>query len=192
MADSIGLLSDSVRAVSLGRSGASQTVSGAVLRSQQLQGISMVSSLAMTSHSDGGSHVAGGFTAPRRPTFVSASDVAETTPVLRAPAGRSVSIAESYLQSTMVPVPGMSQQAHKREHLLEEACIKMAWGIEVLHQQYYERVQEDYASMPVGGSGLGPSLMTWVGTGAVPVAGPSGCVPPVPRGQGAGPVPPAS
>ena len=67
----------------------------------------------------------------------------------------------------------------------------MAWGIEVLHQQYYERVQQIYASMPVGGSGLSSSLMTQVGTGTVPVAGPSGCVPPAPRGQGTQPVPPA-
>ena len=67
----------------------------------------------------------------------------------------------------------------------------MAWGIEVLHQQYYERVQQIYASMPVGGSGLGSSLMTQVGTGTVPVAGPSGCVPPATQGQGTRPVPPA-
>ena len=33
--------------------------------------------------------------------------------------------------------------------------------------------------------------MTQVGTGTVPVAGPSGCVPPAPRGQGTRPVPPA-
>ena len=39
-----------------------------------------------------------------------------------------------------VPVPGMSQQAHERERLLE-APLQMAWDIEVLHQQYYERVQ---------------------------------------------------
>ena len=55
-----------------------------------------------------------------------------------------------------VPVPGMSQQAHERERLLEEARLHMAWGIEVLHQQYYERVQQIYASMPVGGMGLAP------------------------------------
>ena len=90
-----------------------------------------------------------------------------------------------------VPVPGMSQQAHVRERLLEEACLQMAWGIEVLHQQYYERVQQIYASMPVGGSGLSSSLMTQVGTGTVPMAGPSGCVPPAPWGQGTRPVPPA-
>ena len=41
------------------------------------------------------------------------------------------------------------------------------------------------------GSGLSSSLMTQVGTGTVPVAGPSGCVPPAPRGQGTRPVPPA-
>ena len=90
-----------------------------------------------------------------------------------------------------VPVPGMSQQAHQRERLLEEARLQMAWGIEVLHQQYYERVQQIYASMPVGGSGLSSSLMTQVGTGTVPVAGPRGCVPPAPQGQGTQPVPPA-
>ena len=55
-----------------------------------------------------------------------------------------------------VLVPGMSQQAHERERLLEEARLQMAWGIEVLHQQYYERVQQIYASMPVGGVGLAP------------------------------------
>ena len=85
----------------------------------------------------------------------------------------------------------MSQQVHEWEPLLEEARLQMAWGIEVLHQQYYERVQEICASMPVGGSGLGPSLLTRMETGAVPVAGTSGCVPPAPRGQGTGPVPPA-
>ena len=85
----------------------------------------------------------------------------------------------------------MSQQAHEIERLLEEARLQMAWGIEVLHQQYCERVQQIYASMPVGGSGLSSSLMTQVGTGTVPVAGPSGCVPPAPRGQGTWPVPPA-
>ena len=105
MEDSIGLLSDSVRAVSLGRSGASQTVSGAVSRSQQPQGIGTVLSLAVTSHGDGESNAAGGYKAPRRPTFVSASEVAETTPASRAPAGRSVSIAEPLLQSTMVSAP---------------------------------------------------------------------------------------
>ena len=100
--------------------------------------------------------------------------------------------AYNYLVGTSpVPVPGMSQQAHERERLLEEARLQMAWGIEVLHQQYYERVQQIYASMPVGGSGLSSSLMTQVGTGAVPVAGPRGCVPPAPRGQGTQPVPPA-
>ena len=83
-----------------------------------------------------------------------------------------------------VPVPGMSQQAHEIERLLEEARLQMAWGIEVPHQQYCERVQQIYASMPVGGSGLSSSLMAQVGTGTVPVAGPSGCVPPAPRGQG--------
>ena len=92
--------------------------------------------------------------------------------------------AYNYLVGTSpVPVPGMSQQAHERERLLEEARLQMAWGIEVLHQQYYERVQQIYASMPVGGSGLSSSLMTQVGTGAVPVAGPRGCVPPAPRGR---------
>ena len=105
MEDSIELLSDSVRAVSLGGSGASQTVSGAVPLSQQPQGIGTVSALAVTSQGDGGSNATGGYTAPRRPTFVSASDVAETTPVSRAPAGRSVSIAEPLLQSTMVSAP---------------------------------------------------------------------------------------
>ena len=105
MEDSIDLLSDSVGAVSLGGSGASQTVSGAVPLSQQPQGIGTMSSSAVTSHGDGGSNAAGGYTAPRWPTFVSASDVAETTPVLRAPAGRSVSIAEPPLQSTMVLAP---------------------------------------------------------------------------------------
>ena len=45
--------------------------------------------------------------------------------------------------------------------------------------------------MPVGGSWLGSSLMTQAGTCAVPVAGPSGCVPPAPRGQSTRPVPPA-
>ena len=105
MEDSIDLLSDSVRAVSLGGSGASQTVSGAVPLSQQPQGIGAVSSLAVTSQGDGGSNAAGGYSAPRRPTFVSVSDVAETTPVSRAPAGRSVSIAEPLLQSTMVSAP---------------------------------------------------------------------------------------
>ena len=67
----------------------------------------------------------------------------------------------------------------------------MAWGIEVLHQQYHEQVQQIYASMPVGGSGLGSSLMKQVGTGAVPMAGPISCVPPAPQGQGTRPVPPA-
>ena len=105
MEDSIDLLSDSVRAVSVGGSGASQTVSGAVPRSQQPQGIGTVSSLAVTSQDDDGSNAAGGCTAPRRPTFVSVSDVAETTPVSRAPADRSVSIAEPLLQSTMVSAP---------------------------------------------------------------------------------------
>ena len=81
--------------------------------------------------------------------------------------------------------------AHERERLLEEAHLQMAWGIEVLHQQYYERVQQINASMPIGGSGLSSSLMTQVGTGTVPVAGPSGCVRPAPRGQGTRPVPPA-
>ena len=83
MEDSIGLLSDFVRAVSLGRSGASQTVSVAVSRSQQQQCIATVSSLTVTSHGDGGSNAAGGYRAPWWPTFVSASDVAETTPVSR-------------------------------------------------------------------------------------------------------------
>ena len=105
MEDSIELLSDSVRAVSLGGSGASQTVSGAIPLSQQPQGIGTVSALAVTSQGDGGSNAAGGYTAPWRPTFVSASDVAETTPVSRAPAGRSVSIAEPLLQSMMVSAP---------------------------------------------------------------------------------------
>ena len=62
----------------------------------------------------------------------------------------------------------MTQQAHERECLLEEAHLQMAWGIEVLYQQYYEWVQKIYASMPVGGSGLSPSQATPVGTGAVP------------------------
>ena len=101
MEDSI----DSVRAVTLGGSGASPTVSGAVSRSQQPQGISTESSLAVTSHVDGGSNAASGYITPRQPTFVSASDTAETTPVSRAPAGRSVSIAEPLLQSTMVSAP---------------------------------------------------------------------------------------
>ena len=105
MEDSIDVLSDSVRAVSLGGSGTSQTVSGAVMLSQQPQGIGTMSSLAMTSHGVGGSNAASGYTVPWRPTFVSASDVCETTPVSRAPAGRSVSIAEPLLQSTMVSAP---------------------------------------------------------------------------------------
>ena len=112
MEDSIGLLSDSVRAVSLGSSGSSQTVPGAVSRSQQPQSISTVSSLAVTSHGDGGSNAAGGYTAPWRPAFVSASDVAETTPVLRAPAGMSVSIAEPLLQFTMVSAPRAAVAIH--------------------------------------------------------------------------------
>ena len=44
--------------------------------------------------------------------------------------------------------------------------------------------------MLVGGSRLGSSLMTQVGTGTVPMAGQSGCVLPAPRGQGTWPVPP--
>ena len=104
--------------------------------------------------------------------------------------GQSVPpVYNTQVGTSPVPVPGMSQQ--ERERLLEEACLQMAWGIEVLHQQYYERVQQIYASMPVRGSGLSSSLMTQVGTGTVPVAGPSGCVPPAPRGQGTQPVPPA-
>ena len=104
--------------------------------------------------------------------------------------GTLAAVYHTQVGTIPVPVTGMSQQAHERERLLEEARLQMAWGIEVLHQQYYERVQQIYASMLVGGSGLGSSLMTQVGTGTVPVAGQSGCVPPAPRGQGTWPVPP--
>ena len=54
--------------------------------------------------------------------------------------GTLAAVYHTQVGTIPVPVTGMSQQAHERERLLEEACLQMAWGIEVLHQQYYERV----------------------------------------------------
>ena len=59
----------------------------------------------------------------------------------------------------------VSRVAHERERLLEEVQQQMAWGIDILHWQYYKRMWEIYGTMLVVGSGSVPSQMTQVGTG---------------------------
>ena len=96
----------------------------------------------------------------------------------------------SSVGSGSVPAPGPSSsadvppQCHQRQHLLEEAWQQMAQGIEVLHQQYLERVQEIYQTVSVAGHRSVPHLAQGAGISVVSAFGSTGSMPSFPQEQG--------